>query len=172
MPLGLSFAPRSQDEIAARGTGGPSPSPIQEAIRILSLRLPRAFGASAPAPSALMAGAGAPSRAAALPGPTTNPILEQLLRALLGGMAPQGMARGLPGLPVPGGAMGAFGLPPGPMGPAPRSPILTPGFRFEQQPPSPGPVAPPAPATRSGLDLSPGSGRFTKAFDPLEFLEF
>ena len=93
MPLGLSFAPGQNDDTNRMG-GGQAQTPVQEAIRILSLRLPRLLGAGAPTSPALMGGPGGMARGSAgLGGPPSNPIIEQLLRAIFGGAAvpPQGL---------------------------------------------------------------------------------
>jgi hypothetical protein len=99
MALGKSFAPSDDGSVARRG--GPSPAPIQEAIKVLSLQMPRVVGASAPNAASLMAGAPG-AGGGGLGGPTSNPILEQLLRALFaGGAGGGGQMPGLPGAPPP-----------------------------------------------------------------------
>lgn len=141
MPLGRSFAPNS-DQMSQRPPGGAGQSPVQEAVRVLSLRLPRVVGASAPAPGALMGGMGGQG----LAGPTSNPIVQQLMQMILGGQtAQQGGA--IPGLPVPGGmpsmpaSMGGF---------TPNIGFNTPGGGVStpptpQTPPRPAPPAMPPP---------------------------
>lgn len=134
MPLGMSFAPQS-DAMRRPTTAPPSQTPVQEAIRVLSLQLPRLTGASGPTPGALMAGAGA-----GFGGPTSNPILEQLLRALFAGRSPQA---GMPGLPTPG------------MPSMPSRPIF-PGFTFGTAPPSPTmPMPPSAPMGAQAPPMMP-----------------
>jgi hypothetical protein len=144
--LGQSFAPMMN-------TSGPTrrpdaSQPVQEAIRVLSLRMPQMRGG--PAPSQLMAGPGAGG--SGLGGPTSNPIIEQLLRALFSGRKTGGGVPGLPGAPT---------------GPS-RSPF--PGFTFGAQPPSmpSAPIAqPPPPSPR---EIGPGGfagfqGRQAGGFD-------
>jgi len=145
MPLGLSFAP-GQDEMTQRQNGaGPSTSPIQEAIRVLSLRMPRVLGASSPAPAALLSGPGSQG----LGGHPGNPIIEQLLRALLGGQTSGGPMDGLPG-----GAMIAPPMMPGPgpMGGGMSGPPLIPGFKFGEQP---GPFPPGMPSGGTSSPMPP-----------------
>ena len=94
-PFGLSFVPGQPKEAGSPSGGGPlgQSSPVQQAIQMLSLRLPRVLGAQGLAPSALMqapggAGLGAP------------PQLEQILQALFGfglrspSLAPSGLVGG------------------------------------------------------------------------------
>lgn len=127
MPLGTSFAPLN-DPMRRDAPAGPVP--IQEAIKVLSLRLPRVSGASAPTPSQLLAGMPG-AGTGAMGGPTSNPIIEQLLRALFGGRQ-QSQIQGLPGAPDLQQGGQSF------------SPF--PGFRFAQAPSAPMPSAPPTPA--------------------------
>jgi hypothetical protein len=97
MALGMSFAPNDDPTAQRRG---PSPAPIQEAIRVLSLQMPRVIGANSPNPAALMSQmSGQMNGGQGLGGPTSNPIIEQLLRALMGGQS--GQMPGLPGAPQP-----------------------------------------------------------------------
>lgn len=135
MPLGMSFAPTA-DPTQRRPTS--APVPIQEAIRILSLQLPRMMGASAPNAASLMAGMPG-AGGAGLGGPTSNPIIEQLLRALFAGRQP-GQMTGLPGAPSmgAGGGTGPF-----------------PGFQWAMPTP-PTPAPPPEPQQGFG---GPSFGR-------------
>jgi hypothetical protein len=100
MALGRSFAPNDDPTSQRRG---PSPAPIQEAIRVMSLQMPRVVGANSPNPAALMSQMGGQMNGGqGLGGPTSNPIIEQLLRALFGGGGQQGgQMPGLPGAPAP-----------------------------------------------------------------------
>jgi hypothetical protein len=116
MALGRSFAPTDDPMMQRRG--GPSQAPIQEAIRVLSLQMPRVVGANSP--TAMMAGAPG-AGGAGLGGPTSNPIIEQLLRALFGGQNRMGAMPGLPGAPTH----------------PPQNP--NPGFGFVQPPVTPTP---------------------------------
>lgn len=118
MPLGMSFAPQDPGTTDRRGQ---APAPIQEAIRVLSLQLPRVSGATSPTPAELLAHAG--GRGMTFGGPTGNPIIEQLLRALFAGQQNAG-----PGLP------GAPGMPTRP---------VFPGFTFGTPPPAPALPTPP-----------------------------
>lgn len=134
--FGLSFVPGQASpqgggpQGGALG-GGPVSPPVQQAIKMLSLRLPRVVGANAMAPGALLNAPGAGGM-----------NLQQLL-ALMFGQHPQGPGMGSPmggGMMGPGGggSQPAFGAPrvipgqggqpggptpvpgPGPMNPAPR----------------------------------------------------
>jgi hypothetical protein len=97
MALGMSFAPNDDPTAQRRG---PSPAPIQEAIRVLSLQMPRVIGANSPNPAALMSQmSGQMNGGQGLGGPTSNPIIEQLLRALMGGQSGQ-MPPGVPQPPA------------------------------------------------------------------------
>lgn len=130
MPIGMTFAPTNHTTDERRG---PTTPPIQEAIRLLSLQLPRVTGASAPTPTALLAGSGG----GRFGGSTSNPIIEQLLRAIFGGRSP--MAGPLPGLPAPG-------LPSMPSRPVfPSFTMGAPMPRLPEAPPMPGPSAAPEP---------------------------
>lgn len=57
---GVSFVPGAQDEGQSQGGGRPGGprNPVQEAIQILSLRLPRVYGATSLAPAPLLNAAG------------------------------------------------------------------------------------------------------------------
>jgi hypothetical protein len=81
---------------------------FQEAVRVLTLRLPRVVGGSALAPAPLLHGQGA----------SGSPFLQQAL-AQMAGLPPQGPPQGPMGPTAPT-------LPTGPMRPAPRAPIPTP----------------------------------------------
>ncbi len=95
---GISFSPFNQPP--QMGQGGPRPggvTPIQDAIRMLSFRMPTTVGASSPAPQGIMGGQTAQG------GQLGNPLALNWLRALFGGGQ-------MPGAPLPG--MGG-GMPPG-----------------------------------------------------------
>lgn len=91
---GMTFSPGSDK--------GPSASPVQDAIRLLSFRMPSVVGQGAPSPPGVLAGTPPPPGGGGMPGqgmggpPGTgagpvNPILEQFLRLLMqGGMGAQG----------------------------------------------------------------------------------
>lgn len=74
--MGLSFAPLGDDPTRqnAGQQGGPQASPVQEAIKVLSLKFPR-IAQGAPAPLSLLNGLG---------GAGMNPI-EQVLMQMFGG---------------------------------------------------------------------------------------
>ena len=104
--LGQTFAPlfdpQGQKQAGPQGqTGAP------QAIQTLNTRLPRVLGANAPAPAALLNSPGS----AALPTDTMNPVIEAILKAVLGHFSPQQMAApsapggmsSVPPLPMPGG---------------------------------------------------------------------
>lgn len=94
--IGQTFAPTGGDP-TQRPSG---PSGAQDAIKILNLRYPRVQGAAAPAPQALLEGAGS----AGLPQQNAvNPTIEAILRAVLGGQfsAPQPHAPSAPGGMMP-----------------------------------------------------------------------
>lgn len=149
--FGVSFFPGQagqgdQQQAAARGPT----SPTQQAIRILSLRLPRVLGANALAPGPLLQG---PGGAAGAPGanlfemgqPQSLQELIARLAALLrtGGGQPQGLPGPPPGLPSPHIIPGT--LPPGQGTPAPRHRMPIPDFPTTP-PGAPGPM--PAPRYR------------------------
>jgi len=141
MALGVTFAPGSQNPTQQK-TGAP---PLQEAIKLLSLRLPKVVGANSPIPQQLLTAPGGMGA----PDPTGNPLLD-MLRAILGAQTPNAM--GLPGPPTGPGRTGS-GVPNpqepgatlplpttqkpriipqnpptgGPMGGAPRNPRRAPG---------------------------------------------
>jgi len=77
MPLsGLSFAPLARDTAGER-PGRPGAAPIQEAIRVLNLRLPSVAGARALAPGPLLHAQGAAGVATG--GMNLQRFLEQLV---------------------------------------------------------------------------------------------
>lgn len=95
---GVSFSPFNAPPQMGQGQQKPGGvSPVQDAIRMLSFRMPSTVGASAPAPQGLMGGQ------TAMGGQLGNPLALNWLRALFGGQA-------MPGAPLPG--MGG-GMPPG-----------------------------------------------------------
>ena len=77
--IGIQFLPGAQGEngpTSPRGGG----DPIQEAVRILSLRLPRVVGAQAIAPQALLTS----------PGGAANPFIDTLVDMILRRVMPNG----------------------------------------------------------------------------------
>lgn len=141
--IGQTFAPVG-DPSQQRPSGSPSmPSGPQEAIKILNLRMPRVQGAAAPAPAALLNSPGS----AGLPQPQPhNPILEAIIRAVLGGFnAPQQSAPS-----AMGGATGGAG----------QGPVIdypTPAVHYQ---PPPGGTAGPNPDMRDRQPPMPG-GKLT-----------
>jgi hypothetical protein len=141
--IGQSFAPMgdpTQRPQADAGGQGP-----QEAIKILNLRMPKVAGAGAPAPQQLLNGMGS----AGLPQQNANnPMIEAILRAVLGHLSPQMQAApSAMGGGVPGGMPGGM---PGPQGPAPKLPM--PGVHYQ---PLPGGTAGPNPSMRSPQEHMP-----------------
>lgn len=134
-PMGISFSPTGDSQ----QNNAQKPTPVQQAIQTLSLRIPRTVGAASGAPQQLLQGQGG----AGLGGnPNAAMTLEALIRRLFGGGA---------GLPMPGGGAPGGGDPGG--GGAVPSPIV--GFpappRAGEQPPTPGPTfpVPPSPGGRA-----------------------
>jgi len=116
--IGQSYAPLG-DPTQQRPSGMSPQGGPQQAIKILNLRMPRVQGAAAPAPAALLNSPGSgglpqpPMMGGPQGGPSqqpTNPILDAILRAVLGGYqppqqsapsAPGGGVPSSPNLPVP-----------------------------------------------------------------------
>lgn len=71
--IGLSFAPIGNPNEPERGQSGPV-NPVQEAIKVLNLKIPRIGGQASPIPHALLAGLGSAG---------SSP-LEQILAQLFG----------------------------------------------------------------------------------------
>ena len=169
--FGLSFVPGAEQNGQQRPGGpGGAPSgvpPLQQAVQLLSLRLPRVMGGQALAPGPLMQGPA--GGGLGLPGGA----LEELLKRLFG------MPGGLPSMPSgqqkfgPGQMPGASGLlPSGPRmtpGPSPYpmlpsqppGPVFTPGMREGAA--RPGATPPPRwgdepgpPPTRGPFEPAPG----------------
>lgn len=115
--LGLSFAPTAQNQ--QQGNGGSAATPIQDAIKVLNLRIPTVHGAI---PSPLMnapGGAGIPNIGVG--------GLEQWLRMLFGQQGPLSAGGMTAGAPLPNVTPGAGGPKPDfPMPPAPPIPNTMP----------------------------------------------
>lgn len=89
---GMTFSPGSERTQSA--------SPVQDAIRLLSFRMPSVVGQGAPSPPGVLAGTPPPPGGGGMPGQgmgapggsaPLNPILEQFLKLLMsGGMGAQG----------------------------------------------------------------------------------
>lgn len=95
--LGQTFAPLGDpNDLQDPRRNAPSASPVQEAIKLLSLRIPRWTGSgTAPIPQPLLTGPGS----AGLP-TAENPI-EQMLRKLLLGGIPTGGDQSVASQPRP-----------------------------------------------------------------------
>jgi hypothetical protein len=79
--LGVSFQPGSQDFGQQEGQGRPSAgSGVQEAIRVLSLRLPRVVGAQSPASMPLLTSQGSGG----------NPMIDSIVNQILSRVPQQG----------------------------------------------------------------------------------
>lgn len=127
MAIGQSFAPLGSDPMQPK-PGGPSGSApgAQQAIKVLNLRMPRVAGVGAPAPQALLEGAGS----AGLPQQQgMSPVIAAILQAVLGHFQPQqqgapsapgGMQQAAPQMPTP--AVHYQPPPGGTAGPGPRVP--------------------------------------------------
>lgn len=137
--VGLNFGPNAQG-----GQLRSSPaSPTQDAIRILSFRMPTILGSAAPAPPSLLGGPTAQG------GQMGGSMAENWLRMLFGGGQMNGPMGGMGG-----GATGSMGMGMSSMGSSPYAPpssSLPASFQFggdpeQPQPRDPGmPSAPQAP---------------------------
>ncbi len=144
--FGVSFSPGQQGgQGQAQGAG--RPSPVQQAIQTLSLKLPRVAGAGSVAPDALLNSAGGGQ----LGGPTdAASMLEAIKRMLFGNQG--GQPGQMHNLPMPGRQAAPGGTMPGPnpggfQAPEPP-PYLTPHIAPTEGKPEP----PPSPA---GLQSTP-----------------
>lgn len=154
-PFGVSFSPANQQSGNTQQQQG-RPTPVQQAIQTLSLRIPRVAGAGSLAPQALLnspggANVGGPVDAASM--------LEQIKRMLFGNQQPGQIGTG-PDLPRDNG--GSAPMPPSPMDPGGRGmPVPGPGgFTPPWQPPPQQPGAPPEapPAPPMAPSVTPGGG--------------
>lgn len=80
-PFGLSFSPGAQNGPNGQPLNGSKPSPIQQAIQTLSLKIPRSPGASAFTATPLLTSPGG----SGFGNPNSVAALEQLRRMLFGG---------------------------------------------------------------------------------------
>ena len=137
--FGVSFVPGQGEQNTQNGPGRPGgANPVQSAIQMLSLRLPRLGGAQGLAPGPLLqapGGGGMPGGGLG-GGVADNPLLQALLR-LAGIFGGQGGGMGAPALPM-GGGMGA-----------PPIPRVIPGSDPSMAP-RPGPGVPTFPPTGGG----------------------
>lgn len=132
-PFGLSFQPGA-DQQGGTGSGQPGEpnvSPLQSAVKLLSLRLPTVLGAQAPAPSQLLQPHGDDGHASALAllrkliGGGSGQQGQESIASIMAALAPSQSAQSMDFLPLlhlaqnppkfPGGTAG-----PGP-GPAPAA---------------------------------------------------
>lgn len=150
MPLGFSFAPGSDIQMRgdAQGNGAPTTLSPQQAVKILSLRVPERVPSNAPINASLL---NAPGGAAAGAGGLQS-LIQQLIQSFKpGGVGPWG-----PALPATGGPMhmpqGLSGqtpaLPGGPMV-APKMPRFIPSDQGSPE------VAPPLPAPPLTFEQDP-----------------
>jgi hypothetical protein len=131
--IGQSFAPLGNGMPAKPDGGGVAPG-AQQAIKVLNLRLPRVVGSGAPAPGALLNAQGA----SGLPSAGTNPMLEALIHAVMGGYAPATGAGPTPGASGPSSPL------PMPSAPVSNAPVSLPNPAIHYQP-LPGGTAGPNP---------------------------
>ena len=158
-PLGLSFLPPDPSARYGPGGGGaPGTSPIQQAIQLLALHLPRVLGATSPIPTPLLQSLGG----GGLMGGGGEGLQEVLRRI----MAPWLM--GQMGLSAPGAAPWSGGAP-GPLPSAPGLPVprVTPGFAGGGGGPMPVPLPGPGPSPGRVVQPPPvslpGGSRFREA---------
>lgn len=135
---GLSFSPLNQNNPLGSspygGSPGPTSSPIQDAIKILSLRIPRAVGASGLAPMGLLNSPGS----GGFPG---GQSLESLLMRIFGQQ---------PGMRVGSGPVASM-----PYGNNPGQPTLPQGPSAPRIIPGSGPAGQPAGPTPQGSPTAP-----------------
>jgi hypothetical protein len=149
MDAGISFSP-AQNQPTGQAGGGmskPGATPLQDAIKLLSFKLPTNVGAGAPSPSQIMGGPTA--LGAQLGNGVANDWLMALFRGLnpaaSGGAVPTAGTEAMHGM----GSLGApspFGQPPtdmaagsslpGAMGP-PRPAVQFPAAPVQDMPPTP-----------------------------------
>ena len=142
--FGVSFLP-SGDQRYTR-TGQAETNPVQEAVKILSLRVPRVVGATPMAPLALLSGQGG--------GGLPSGVVETLLRALTPPEPSVPPVAAVPGPTLPAGPTPAPTLPTAV--PQPTVPV-SPGIAPVAQPTTP---AAPAPTARlSSLLQGPAVNR-------------
>jgi hypothetical protein len=163
--IGQSFAPLGDpNDLTAQGQNGGSVNPVQEAIKTLSLRMPRTLGAGAPVSRELLTGLGGASM--------NNPLSAILLQLLK--QAGMGQPAGAPPMSAPssmggGGPMAPMGAPSMPGAPqAPSGPVTRPKFTYQENDPSTMPAPPPPPWNPPWDDASAptqvGPGRGVKGY--------
>ena len=123
--FGLTFSPTTSLNKDRNAANADANGPVQEAIRTLSLRIPKVTGGKGLAPQPLLNSMG--SQGLGTPGGMNLEMLLKMLFGQGGGMNPQGMGQTQP---MPGGSMGAPApmpnFSPGVGGSAP-TPQFTPG---------------------------------------------
>lgn len=161
-PFGVSFSPAGPSR-QGQAQSGQKPSPVQQAIQTLSLRIPRVVGAGSVAPQALLS---SPGGAAVGGDPNAASLLEAIKRLLFGGggTAPGTVGTGAP-LPRDGGQPSPQGTPswlppPGPTQPTPGGPTNS---------PPPGSMVPTGPSQAPPLTPSviPGDNGLRSPEQPL-----
>lgn len=132
--IGLSFAPTAQNQAQTQNGGGLSP--VQQAIKILSLRIPQNTGPSGISPNALLTGPGSAGLGSAGGGVDLLAFLRRLLQP---GMQAGTLAQGMNDNPMaPAMASGVL------------LPHITPGSGAGPMAPQPGPGVPTFPPTGGG----------------------
>lgn len=106
--IGQTFMPQGQG-VTERPQGPDNQAGVQQAIKILNLRMPRVAGAGAPAPQALLEGMGS----AGMPQQASSPILQAIIQAVLGHFQPQqmGAPSAMGGFQQQGPSQGSMSLP-------------------------------------------------------------
>lgn len=185
--LGVSFLPGAQDDNGQHGENGrtgASRTPVQQAIKILSLRLPKFYGAGAIAPAPLLTAAGGMGQPAArgnvsaqalagLAGLPPSMAMPAQAAPTLGGGGTDTMGgwadqeRRLNGRPTIGSVPSAPSMPslPSPPPRSPGNPSITPQTPDGGPPPDLGgnwqgplPTLPERPAAPTTADLGPPAG--------------
>lgn len=124
--IGVNFQPGTQDQ--QNGQQRSAPQNVQEAIKVLSLRLPKVVGANAISPQALLSSQGGGA----------NPRVDSLVQSILQRMFPQAAppSASMPQAPAPmippptpqtpppmgGGGLDANAIPPASLAPPPYAP--------------------------------------------------
>lgn len=151
--VGLSFSPLT-NQGGAMGQR-PAQTPVQDAIRTLSYRVPKDVGSASPIPPELLAALGG-AGIGGVPGTEGDPSMgfEEIIRKIFG-MTPGAMTppRIFPGLRDPGA--GGAPIAPAPTEPAPIEPTLR-GPGAPMPVPAPGPTEVPVAPWRE-----PAPGTFT-----------
>lgn len=155
--IGVNFQPGQSGQQTASGGQKPANTGVQEAIKVLSLRLPKVVGARGIAPQALLESQGGGGR------------VDGVVSKIMGEMFPTGAppaAPGVPGAPTVSGSVSpttplASFMPPQAFAPdvarAPRiSPVDEPGMGSPRATPAPIPV-PGGPSQGGQIDVNPAA---------------